>query len=117
MQNIWIPEGDCLITSVAALPGMPTNRMRRVVLPQPDLVEDPPKKQATLQLLKDLEKGVMAASNQEGMFIQCRVGKGKSSIYCQKPGTSQPPERLKCDDFLHVFNTRTFQSGESQTVL
>ncbi|XP_062994398.1 interferon regulatory factor 9 [Elgaria multicarinata webbii] len=113
IQTIWLPEGEFLITSVAAPPGAPTNSMTRVVLPLPATMEDPQKE--TLQrLLKGLEKGVMAASNQKGIFIQYR---GKACISWWGPQVSQPHGKLEPDIYLQLFNTRTFQSGLEQSKL
>ncbi|KAJ6653102.1 hypothetical protein lerEdw1_010188 [Lerista edwardsae] len=106
VQILWLPEGDCLITSVAAPPSVQTN-MRRVVLPPSNLVGNPAKQKATRQLLQELEKGLMVASNHEGVFVQCR---GKANIYWRGPRVSTPPGKLENGTFLQLFSTKIFQA-------
>ncbi|KAL8177179.1 UNVERIFIED_CONTAM: hypothetical protein K2H54_042925 [Gekko kuhli] len=116
VQSFWLPQGDFLITSAAAPPGAPCNRMHRVVLPRPDGVEDPRKQKATLQLLKDLEKGVMADSNREGIFIQCQR-KCKADVCWQGLTESRTSGKLDSDNLLHVFSPKAFQSAWDRYLL
>ncbi|XP_066484214.1 interferon regulatory factor 9 [Tiliqua scincoides] len=105
VETVWLPEGDCLITSKAAPPGATTN-MRRVLLPHSNKVGNSTKQKATCQLLQELEKGVMVASNPEGIFIQVR---GKTNIYWRGPSGSTPPGKLENNTFFQLFSTKTFQ--------
>ncbi|XP_015272187.1 PREDICTED: interferon regulatory factor 9 [Gekko japonicus] len=116
VQSFWLPQGDFLITSVPAPLEAPCNRMHRVVLPRPDGVEDPRKQKATLQLLKDLEKGVMAESNWEGIFFQCQR-KCKASVCWQGLTESQASGKLDSDHFLHVFSPKAFRSAWDRYLL
>ncbi|KAJ7313158.1 hypothetical protein JRQ81_004431 [Phrynocephalus forsythii] len=70
VQLIWLPAGEFLISSVPAPSTAPLSTMGRVVLPLPVKTEDSQKQKDTLLFLKDLEKGVMVASNSEGIFVQ-----------------------------------------------
>nr|XP_034992164.1 interferon regulatory factor 9 [Zootoca vivipara]XP_034992165.1 interferon regulatory factor 9 [Zootoca vivipara] len=97
-----LPEGEFLVTSAAAPPGMSANSMRRVVLPPASSVEDPQKEADVHRLLEDLEKGIMAASNMEGIFVQCR---GRASI------STQPLGKLPSNSFLQLFSTKAFKSA------
>ncbi|XP_054851658.1 interferon regulatory factor 9 [Eublepharis macularius] len=110
VQSFWLPQGDFLITSVATPPGVPINMMRRMVLPHPNRLEDPQKQKAILQLLKDLENGVMADSNREGIFIQYKR-KCKASVSWQGLTESQTSGKLDNGVFLQVFSTKVFQSA------
>nr|XP_056719634.1 interferon regulatory factor 9 [Euleptes europaea] len=113
VQSVWLPQGDFLITSDSTPPGAPCNRMRRVVLPCADRMENPQKQKATLQLLKDLEKGVMIDSNREGIVIQCQR-RCKANICWQGLTESQAGGKLDSGLFLHVFSTKAFQSAWDQ---
>ncbi|XP_061445215.1 interferon regulatory factor 9 isoform X2 [Rhineura floridana] len=103
-----LPEGEFLITSLAASPRTPASSMRRVVLPPPSRIKDPQKQGDTLRLLKDLERGVMAASNLKGIFIQCR---GKASISWHGPQGLQPHGKLESNAYLQLFSTKDFKSA------
>ncbi|XP_053218798.1 interferon regulatory factor 9 [Podarcis raffonei] len=103
-----LPEGEFLVTSAAAPLGTSGNSMLRVVLPPASSVEDAQKKADVCRLLKDLEKGVMAASNAEGIFVQCR---GRASIFLRGPGGTQPHRKLPSNAFLQLFSTKSFKSA------
>ncbi|XP_042327875.1 interferon regulatory factor 9 isoform X2 [Sceloporus undulatus] len=111
MQQLWIPAGEFLITSVAAPQGAPTNTMRRVLLPSPTKIKSPQKQEIISRLLKNLERGVMAASNCEGIFVQCR---GKASIFWQGPSEVLPPGRLENNAYLQLFSTRSYKAALDQ---
>ncbi|XP_044276888.1 interferon regulatory factor 9 isoform X2 [Varanus komodoensis] len=111
MLEVQLPEGEFLITSVVAPPGAPTNSMTRVVLPQPVFMEGSEKKETIDRLLKDLERGVMVASNQEGIFIQCR---GRANILWWRTDKSQSHSKLEPNTYLKLFNARMFKSEMEQ---
>ncbi|XP_077171716.1 interferon regulatory factor 9 isoform X2 [Paroedura picta] len=116
VQSVWLPQGDFRITSAATPLGALCNRMHPVMLPHPDEVEDPQKQEATSQLLKALEKGVMAESNREGIFIQCQT-KCKASVSWQGLSDSVASGKLGSDTLRHVFSAKAFRSAWDQYLL
>ncbi|XP_033026855.1 interferon regulatory factor 9 [Lacerta agilis] len=106
LKNL-LPEGEFLVSSVAAPSGTFVKGMHRVVLPPASSVEDPQKKADIRRLLEDMEKGVMVSSNSEGIFVLCR---GRASIWCGPEGT-QPHGKLPSNTFLQLFSTKEFKSA------
>ncbi|XP_063158979.1 interferon regulatory factor 9 [Candoia aspera] len=111
IQKCLLPEGEFLITSVAALPDGPANCMNRIVLPPPVNIADSPKQEAVQRLLKDLEKGVMVASNHEGIFIQCR---GTVCISWWGFQATEGQRRLENNAYLQMFKPREFRAAMEQ---
>ncbi|XP_048373304.1 interferon regulatory factor 9 isoform X2 [Sphaerodactylus townsendi] len=113
IQRFFLPEGDFRITSAAPPSEGPRHRMRCVMLPPPERLEDSQKQRDTQQLLKDLEKGVMVDSNREGIFIQCQR-RCKANISWKGFTKSLAVGKLNSDTFLQVFSTKAFQAAWDQ---
>lgn len=105
-----LPEGEFLITSVPAPQNGPVNCMKRVILPPPDKVADSPKCEAVQSLLRDLAKGIMVASNHEGIFIRCR-----GNVCISWSGFLAPEDQSKLENntYQQLFQPRKFQAGEA----
>lgn len=106
-----LPEGEFLITSVPAPLNGAIKCMKRFVLPPPVKMGDAPKQAIVQRLLKELEKGIMVASNHEGIFIQCR---GEVSVSWS--GFLAPEGQIKLENNTHqqLFKPREFRSGENE---
>lgn len=106
-----LPEGEFLITSAPAPLNGPVNCMKRFVLPAPVKMADAPKQEIVQRLLEDLVKGIMVASNHEGIFIQCR---GKVCVSWS--GFLAPEGQIKLENDTHqqLFKPREFRSGENE---
>ncbi|XP_020666164.3 interferon regulatory factor 9 [Pogona vitticeps] len=111
VQQSWIPAGEFLISSAPAPSAALISSMSRVGLPLPIKTEGGQKQEAVLLSLKDLEKGVMVASNEEGIFAQCR---GKASLFCRGPSGVHAQGRLENNTFLQLFSTRLFKAALEQ---
>uniref|UniRef100_A0A8D0HQM6 Interferon regulatory factor-3 domain-containing protein n=1 Tax=Sphenodon punctatus TaxID=8508 RepID=A0A8D0HQM6_SPHPU len=102
----WAPQGDCLITPAPEA----STSMPRVLLPAPDEVQDPQKRQAIQELLKVLEKGLMVASNSWGLFIQ-RQRRCQGRVFWK--GFAAPGEaasgKLERNQCQHVFDANAFR--------
>ncbi|XP_070582952.1 interferon regulatory factor 9 [Erythrolamprus reginae] len=107
----FLPEGEFLITSEPAPLNGPVNCMTRFVLPAPVKMADAPKQEIIRRLLEDLVKGIMVASNHEGIFIQSR---GKVSVSWSGFLAPEGPVRLENNTYLQLFNPREFQSALEQ---
>ncbi|XP_070810533.1 interferon regulatory factor 9 isoform X1 [Pituophis catenifer annectens] len=104
-----LPEGEFLITSVPAPLKGAVNCMKRFVLPAPANMANAPV--IIQRLLKELEKGIMVASNHEGIFIQCR---GKVCVSWS--GFLVPEGQIKLENNTHqqLFKSREFRSALEQ---
>uniref|UniRef100_A0A8C8RXX1 Interferon regulatory factor 9 n=1 Tax=Pelusios castaneus TaxID=367368 RepID=A0A8C8RXX1_9SAUR len=113
-----LPPGDFLVTPTPA-PMPPTfSFMPRVLLPPAEGVQDPPKRQATQELLEALAKGVMVASSPQGIFVQRRC---RGRVYWRGSGTSpkptgptEPPRtlgKLERDEVVQVFSGVAFRQA------
>ncbi|XP_013914046.1 PREDICTED: interferon regulatory factor 9-like [Thamnophis sirtalis] len=106
-----LPEGEFLITSAQALPNGPVNCLKRFILPPPDKIADAPKQKIVQRLLDDLVKGIMVASNHEGIFIQCR---GKVCVSWSGFLAPEGQIKLENDTLQQLFKPREFRSALEQ---
>ncbi|KAM6453084.1 E3 ubiquitin-protein ligase RNF31 isoform 2-T3 [Liasis olivaceus] len=111
IEKYLLPEGEYVITSVTASLNAPADCMKRVVLPCPVKIADSPKQEAVQSLLKDLEKGVMVASNRGGIFLQCR---GNASISWWGLNATEGQSKLEINTHLHLFKLQEFQAALEQ---
>ncbi|KAM3821787.1 interferon regulatory factor 9 isoform 2-T3 [Vipera latastei] len=106
-----LPEGEFLITSAPVPQNGPVNCMKRVILPAPDKVADSPKREVVQSLLRDLAKGIMVASNHEGIFIRCR-----GNVCISWSGFLAPEDQSKLENntYQQLFQPRKFQAALEQ---
>ncbi|XP_015682908.1 uncharacterized protein LOC107298060 [Protobothrops mucrosquamatus] len=103
-----LPEGDFLITSVPAPVNGLFNCMKRVILPDPGKMADSAKQQAVQSLLNDLIKGIMVASNHEGIFILCR---GNVCVWWSGFLAPEYQTKLENNSYQQLFKPRDFQAA------
>ncbi|XP_039194000.1 interferon regulatory factor 9 isoform X2 [Crotalus tigris] len=106
-----LPEGDFLITSVPAPMNGVVNCMKRVILPDPVKMANSAKQKAVQSLLNDLVKGIMVASNHEGIFILCR-----GNVCVSWSGFLAPEHQTKLENntYQQLFKPRDFQAALEQ---
>ncbi|XP_043382810.1 interferon regulatory factor 9 isoform X3 [Chelonia mydas] len=112
-ELVWqqrLPQGDFLVTPTPAPTPHAPSFMQRVLLPPAEGVRDPPKRQATQELLGALAKGVMVASSPQGLFIGRRC---RGRVYWRGSGAPPAaPSKLERDDVKQVFSGAAFRQGE-----
>uniref|UniRef100_H3A6E4 IRF tryptophan pentad repeat domain-containing protein n=1 Tax=Latimeria chalumnae TaxID=7897 RepID=H3A6E4_LATCH len=102
---------DCKIASgrplQASKNGLNSHTMERILLPDTKVIQDPVKRDATGQLLPFLERGIMLASNNHGIFIQ-RLCRGR--VFWNGPCAPHQdrPNKLERDTLVKLFDTKKF---------
>ncbi|XP_043382809.1 interferon regulatory factor 9 isoform X1 [Chelonia mydas] len=111
-ELVWqqrLPQGDFLVTPTPAPTPHAPSFMQRVLLPPAEGVRDPPKRQATQELLGALAKGVMVASSPQGLFIGRRC---RGRVYWRGSGAPPAaPSKLERDDVKQVFSGAAFRQA------
>ncbi|CAM4657771.1 unnamed protein product [Caretta caretta] len=111
-ELVWqqrLPQGDFLVTPTPAPTPHAPSFMQRVLLPPAEGVRDPPKRQATQELLGALAKGVMVASSPQGLFIGRRC---RGRVYWRGSGAPPAaPSKLERDDVMQVFSGAAFRQA------
>lgn len=108
-ELVWqqqLPQGDFLVvptpTAAPPAPGF----MARVLLPPAEGVRDPPKRQATQELLGALAKGLMVASSAQGIIVRRRC---RGRVFWR--GLGAAPRKLDRDDTVQVFSGAAFRQA------
>ncbi|XP_043914370.1 interferon regulatory factor 8-like [Protopterus annectens] len=81
--------------------------MERIILPPADCVEEDAQRNATEQLLQYLDRGIMLASNDDGIFIQ-RLCQGR--VFWKGPCAPHRNQsnKLERDELVKLFDRNTF---------
>lgn len=87
--------------------GLSSLAMEKIILPPADCVENPEKRKATEQLLQFLDRGIMLASNDNGIFIQ-RLCQGR--VFWKGPCAPHQNQANKLDreKFVKLFDRNKF---------